>query len=103
MTTFCLHQTWRANCVAFKSTSANYIRLTMNIKAILFVEVSSHTHAMKFKLHVHLLLIEQKLHDSHNMVVDAILQWLQHFGPTKVWKVFARHCKVHGKDMGSPS
>jgi hypothetical protein len=53
-----------AICVAFKSTNANFIPLTMDIKANLFVEVSSHIHAMKFKLHVHLLLMEWKLHDS---------------------------------------
>jgi len=58
---------------------------------------------MKFKLHVCLFLMERKLHDSDGMVVDAILQWLQHFGSSKVWKKFPRHYKVHGKDMGSPS
>jgi hypothetical protein len=47
--------------------------------------------------------MERKLHDSDGMVVDAIFQWLQHFGSSKVWKVFTRHYKVHGKDMGSPS
>ncbi len=93
-----------ASCVAFKSTNANCIPLTMDIKENLFVEVSNHILAMKFKLHLHLLLLmERKLHDSDGMVVDAIFQWLQHFGSSKVWKVFTRHYKVHGKDMGSPS
>jgi hypothetical protein len=75
----------------------------MDIKPNHFVEVLNHILAMKFKLHGHLLLMEWKLHDSDGMVVDAILQWLQHFGSSKVWKVFARHYKVHGKDMGLPS
>jgi hypothetical protein len=47
--------------------------------------------------------LEQKLRDNDGMVIDVILQWLQHFGSSKVWKVFARHYNVHGKDMGSPS
>jgi len=53
------------SCVAFKSTNANCIPLTMDIKKNLFVEVSNHILAMKFKLHVHLfLLMEQQFTKS---------------------------------------
>ncbi len=91
-----------ASCVAFKSTNANCIPLTMDIKENLFVEVSNHILVMKFKLHVHLFLMERKLHDSDSMVIDAILQWLQHFCSSKVWKVLQGIIKFMARTWDHP-
>jgi len=58
-------------CVVFHFLTGNSIPLTMDTLVDGFAHVFNHVFSIRFKLHVHSLLVERKLFDENESVVDA--------------------------------
>ncbi len=73
--------------------------LTMDISMDGFVEVSDYVFAIKFKMHVHSLLVECEFLDNNDILINFLFQQPFHLGSFRVWKILARKYKVHGGNM----
>jgi len=71
----------------------------MDISMDGFVEVSDYVFAIKFKMHVQLLLVECEFLDNNDILINFVFQQPFHLSSFRVWKIPARNYKVHGGNM----
>jgi len=62
-----------------------------------FIKVSNYVFAIKFKMHVHSLLVECEFLDNNDILIN--FQQPFHLGFFLVWKIHAGNYKVHGGNM----